>query len=144
MVPNLLPAKVISKSRKTMLNKGTNHKEILCFSSTESLCDHPDANHSDSQRYEDHVEEYQQVGLLAFPIGCHVLLKLPFFHEVDTCNRQFINNKTTDVNSLWKHFKKTETVGIYTNNHMNNKNHVQLPGLEGVSACIIAKLSIIA
>jgi hypothetical protein len=70
-----------------MLNKGTNHKENLCFSSTESLCDHQDANHVDTQRYEDHVEKYRQAVLLAFPIGCHALLQQPFFHVVDTCNK---------------------------------------------------------
>ena len=78
-----------------MLSKGTNHKEILCFFSTESLRDHRDANHIDNQKYEDHVEEYQQVVLLAFPMECHALLQLSFFHVVDTCNKQLINNKAT-------------------------------------------------
>lgn len=71
-----------------MLNKGTNRKENLCFSSTESLCDYQDANHVDNQRYKDHAEDYRQAGLLAFPIGCHALLLQAFFHVADTCNRQ--------------------------------------------------------
>lgn len=69
-----------------MLSNGANHKEILCFFSIESLRDRPDANHVDNRRHEDHVEKYQQVVLLAFPMECHVLLQLPFFHVVDTCN----------------------------------------------------------
>ena len=56
-----------------MVEKGTNHKEILFFSSTESLCDYQDANHLNNQRYEDYVEIYQQEGLLSFPMEFHTL-----------------------------------------------------------------------
>lgn len=43
--------------------KNTHHMGILCFSSTGSQYDHPGTGHSNNQRHEDHVQEYQQVVL---------------------------------------------------------------------------------
>lgn len=63
----------------------TYHKEILCFSSTEFQCGHQDVGHSDSQKYEDHVEEYQQVVPLVSPTWHYFLLHPLSFHEVGTC-----------------------------------------------------------
>lgn len=66
--------------------RGTNHKEILCSFSTESQCDLQGANHSNNQRYEDHVGKYLQGVPLAYPMSHHFLLQQPSFHVVDTCN----------------------------------------------------------
>ena len=62
----------------------TNHKEILCFFSTESQCDRQGVNHASNQRYVDHVERYQQMALLAFPMAHRSLWKLLSFHVVGT------------------------------------------------------------
>lgn len=49
------------------LSNQTYHKEILHFSSTEFRCGHQAVGHSDSRKYEDHVQEHQQVVLLVYP-----------------------------------------------------------------------------
>lgn len=68
-----------------MLSKGTNHKEILCFFSTESQCDLQVSSHPNNQICEEHVEKRLLVALSAGPIVCFPQLSI--CHEVSTCHK---------------------------------------------------------
>ena len=55
-------------SEKHAGSEETHHKGIRFFFSTGSQCDLQASSHSNNQRHEEHVEEYQLVVLLSYPI----------------------------------------------------------------------------